>query len=192
LPKSCLSLHPLNFRKVFLDESFGLAKIAGLVLLVYGASHLNRKESILHSLHALAKDHACQLMIVSSLLVAVGRTIDGFMMRSVDPLVYTLSLCFFTDIFLLIWLTATGRMGSALAMFRTKLKIGAIAGAVDCYSYLMLLMAITRIEVSVAEPASMLGMVVTVILAHFFFKEQIKQRLVGVIVMFFGAWLLFV
>ena len=177
---------------VFLDESFGVAKIAGLALLVYGASHLNRKESILHSLHALAKDHACQLMIVCSLLVAVGRTIDGFMMRSVDPLVYTLTLCFFTDIFLLIWLTVTGRMGSALAMFRTKLKIGAIAGAVDCYSYLLLLMAITRIEVSIAEPASMLGMVVTVILAHFFFKEQIKQRLVGVIVMFFGAWLLFI
>ena len=177
---------------VFLDESFGAIKIAGLVMLVYGASHLNRKQSILHSLHALATDHACQLMIVASLLVAVGRTIDGFMMRSVNPIVYTLSLCFFTDVFLFIWLSVTGRLGSAMQMFRTKLKVGVIAGAVDCYSYLMLLIAITRIEVSIAEPATMLGMVVTVVLAHFVFGERIRERLVGVVVMFFGAWLLFI
>ncbi|MBW7997397.1 MAG: EamA family transporter [Candidatus Glassbacteria bacterium] len=177
---------------VFLGESFGPAKIAGLVLLVYGASFLHRKQSILHSLQALATDRACQFMIVSSVLVALGRTLDGFMMRSVHPLVYTLALCFFTDVFIFIWLAITGRLGSALEMFRSKLKVGALAGAVDCYSYLLLLIAITRIEVSVAEPASMLGMVVTVILAHFIFGERIKRRLVGVVVMFFGAWLLFV
>ncbi len=177
---------------VFLGESFGVAKLAGLVLLVYGASFLNKKQSILHSLHALATDRACRLMIVSSLLVALGRTLDTFMIRSVHPLVYALALCFFTDLYLLVWLIITGKMSSAREMFRSRLGAGMIAGAVDCYSYLLLLIAIMRIEVSVAEPASMLGMVVTVVLAHFLFGERIRQRLPGVVVMFFGAWLLFV
>lgn len=177
---------------VFLGESFGPAKICGLVLLVYGASFLHRRQSILHSLQALATDRACQFMIISSLLVALGRTLDSFMMRSVHPLVYTITLCLFTDLFLFVWLALTGKLGAACEMFRSKLRVGALAGAVDCYSYLLLLIAITRIEVSVAEPASMLGMVVTVILAHFIFGEQIRRRLVGVVVMFLGAWLLFI
>jgi len=77
-------------------------------------------------------------------------------------------------------------------MFKYRLKLGAAAGAVDCYSYLLLMFAITRIEVSVAEPASMLGMIVTVILAHFIFGEKIRKRLLGVVIMIAGAWLLFV
>lgn len=177
---------------VFLGESFGVAKLAGLVLLVYGASFLHKKQSILHSLRALASDRACRFMILSSLLVALGRTLDTFMMRSVHPLVYTLAPCLFTDLYLFIWLMVTGKLGSAREMFRTKLMAGTVAGAVDCFSYLLLLIAIKRIEVSVAEPASMLGMVVTVVLAHFIFGERIRQRLLGVAVMFFGAWLLFV
>ncbi len=176
---------------VFLGESFGVAKLAGLVLLVYGASFLHRKQSILHSLAALVTDRACQFMIISSVLVALGRTLDAFMMRSVHPMVYTLALCFFTDLYIFIWLALTGKLGSARQMFRSKLKAGTIAGAVDCYSYLLLLIAISRIEVSIAEPASMLGMVVTVVLAHFIFGERIRRRLPGVAIMFVGAWLLF-
>ena len=176
---------------VFLGESIGLLKLAGISLLVYGSSFLNRKQHILHSLKALATDRACQFMLLSSALVAVGRTVDGFMMRSVHPLVYCISLCIFTDIFLFVHLLATGRMGSAKAMFRTKLRVGATAGAVDVYSYLLLMYAITRIEVSIAEPASMLGMIVTVLLAHFILREKIRERLVGVVIMVGGAWLLF-
>jgi len=44
--------------------------------------------------------------------------------------------------------------------------------------------------VSVAEPISMLGMIVTVILARLILKERVGRRLVAVIVMIAGAWFL--
>jgi transporter family protein len=53
-----------------------------------------------------------------------------------------------------------------------------------------MLFAFTKIDVSVAEPASMLGMIATVILARLVFREKIGRRLVAVIVMIAGAWLL--
>ncbi|MBN2290270.1 MAG: DMT family transporter [Candidatus Glassbacteria bacterium] len=176
---------------VFLNESLTLYKVAGLVLLVYGASFLNRQRNLLLSLHALLKDRACRYMIFSSALVAVARTIDGFAIRNVHPLTYTFTLCIATMVFLFTHLLLTRRLGSALALFQRKTGTSIIAGAVDCYSYLALMFAITSIEVSIAEPASMLGMIVTVVLAHFIFREKIAGRLVGVVIMVLGAWLLF-
>jgi len=176
---------------VFLDESLDILKIFGIVLLIYGMSFLNRKQHILHSIKAVLTDKACQLMMVSSLLVAVGRTVDGFMVRTVHPIIYAYSLCIITCLFLLLYLLFTRRLGTAIGLFKSKWKIGSVAGAVDIYSYQLLIFAITRIEVSIAEPASMLGMIVTVLLAHFILKEKIRDRLIGVVIMIAGAWFLF-
>lgn len=177
---------------VFLDESLDLLKIFGIVLLIYGMSFLNRKQRILQSLKAVVTNRACQFMMFSSLLVAVGRTIDGFMVRTVHPIIYTFSLCIATLIFLFIHLLLTRRLAEAGKLFRQKWKIGATAGAVDCYSYLLLMFAITRIEVSIAEPASMLGLIVTVVLAYFILKERVRNRLIGVVIMIAGTGLLFI
>ena len=176
---------------IFLQESLTLYKIAGLVLLVYGSSFLSRQKNLLLSLMALIRDKACRFMLVCSALVAVGRTIDGFAIRHIHPLTYTFATCIAMTAFLFVHLLVTGRLKSARSLFRNKRRTSIIAGAVDCYSYLALMFAITGIEVSIAEPASMLGMIVTVILAHFIFREKIASRLVGVVIMILGAWLLF-
>ncbi len=176
---------------VFLQESLTLYKIGGLVLLVYGSSFLNRQKNLLLSLHALLQNKACRFMIISSALVALARTVDGFAIRHVHPLTYTFTTCIAMTVFLFVHLLLTGRLQSARSLFRNKRRISITAGAVDCYSYLALMFAITGIEVSIAEPASMLGMIVTVILAHFIFREKVANRLVGVVIMILGAWLLF-
>lgn len=175
----------------FLGESMTWLKAAGVGLLVYGASFLNRRGSLARSLKALLDHPACRLMLFSSALVAVGRTIDAFVVREVHPLVYTITLCLFTDLFLFLHLAWRGKLGNAFTLFRRKPLLGVSAGAVDVFSYLLLMIAITRIEVSVAEPASMLGMVVTVVLARIIFGERIRDRLIGVSVMLAGVWLLF-
>jgi len=176
---------------VFLEESLDILKIFGIVLLIYGMSFLNRKQHILNSLKALVTDRACQFMMLSSLLVAVGRTVDGFMVRSVHPIIYAYSLCIITCLFLFLYLVFTRRLAGAAGLFKTRWKIGSVAGAVDIYSYQLLIFAITRIEVSIAEPASMLGLIVTVVLAYFIFKEKIQERLIGVVIMIAGTWFLF-
>ncbi len=176
---------------IFLGESLTLTKLGGVLLLIYGTSFLNRRENLLHSLRALTREPAWKLMLVSSLLVAVGRTIDGFVVREVHPLVYTFALCLGTCCYLSLFLLLRGQLPAAARLLRTRWRVGLTAGAVDCYSYLLLMFAITRIEVSIAEPASMLGMVVTVILAALVFHERIRERLLGVAVMLLGTWLLF-
>ncbi len=177
---------------LFLGEHLGLFKVGGVVLLFYGASFLNRQGSVLHSLRSLADHPACRLMLVSSALVAVGRTIDAHVVRDVHPITYTLVLCIITDVILLLHLLWRGKLPGALRLMRSHPWLSTASGAVDVLSYLLLMFAVGRIEMSVAEPASMLGLVVTVVLARLIFREDIRGRLVGVSVMLAGVWLLFV
>ena len=177
---------------VTLGEPITLLKIVGVVLLVLGASFLNRQGSVWRSWVGLVRDPACRLMIICSLLMAVGRTIDGGVVQDVEPITY--AFCLYAGISLCLGLTLalTRGMGEALALLRKEPRAATTAGAINAYSYLLLLIAFTHIDVSVAEPASMLGMVVTVVLARFAFGERIRDRLVAVGVMIVGAWLLFV
>jgi len=77
---------------VFLGEAFTVLKVAGLILLVYGASYLNRQKNPFLSLSALLKDRACVFMIISSMLIAVGRTIDMTVLKYIHPVVYAFAL----------------------------------------------------------------------------------------------------
>jgi transporter family protein len=175
---------------ILLGETITAFKIVGILLLVVGASLLNQERNLLRSLGMLFKDRACLLMILCSILMAIGRTIDGFVVQDVPPMLY--AFCVYTGIslFLLIYLLLTQKTGEMLSLLRSRTKVAVAAGAVNAYSYVLLLFAFTKIDVSVAEPISMLGMIATVILARLIFKEKIGRRLVAVVVMIAGAWLL--
>ncbi len=181
----------LILTSIFLGESFSIFKIIGLLLLVYGASFLNKRQNIFLSLKSLFKDKAPLLMIVASLLIAIGRTIDGFVVQEVSPIIYALYIYTGISLFTLIYILFTRKLKNTISLLKEKPKIAVTAGAVNAFSYLFLLVAFTQIDVSIAEPASMLGMIVTVILANVVFKEKIKDRLVAVLIMLVGAWLLF-
>lgn len=175
---------------ILLGESITLFKVIGILLLIVGASLLNRQKNLLRSLAALFKDRACLMMILCSILMAIGRTIDGFVVQDVPAVIY--AFCIYTGIslFLLIYLLLVKKTGETLSLLRSRPKVAVVAGAVNAYAYVLLLLAFTQIDVSVAEPASMLGMIVTVVLARLIFKEEIGRRLVAVVVMIAGAWLL--
>jgi transporter family protein len=175
---------------VVLGEPISAIKILGILLLVLGASFLHRQRNIFSSLKALFRDRACLLMMLCSLLMAVGRTIDGFVVQDVHPIVYAFSIYVGISLCLLLYLLATRKLGDTIALLRSRTRVAATAGAINAYSYLLLLVAFTRIDVSIAEPASMLGMIVTVILAHVILKESVRSRLVAVITMIAGTWLL--
>lgn len=175
---------------ILLGEPITAFKIVGILLLILGASLLNRQKNLLQSLGALFKDRACLLMIVCSILMAVGRTIDGFVVQDIPPMLYAFCLYTGISLFLLIYLLLAKKTGEMLSLLRSRPKVAVAAGAVNAYAYVLLLFAFTKIDVSVAEPISMLGMIVTVILARLIFKEKIGRRLVAVIVMIAGAWLL--
>jgi transporter family protein len=175
---------------ILLGEPVTVLKIAGILLLFVGASLLNRTRNLLRSLGALFRDRACLLMILCSFLMAIGRTIDGFVVQDVPPMLYAFCVYASISLYLLVYLSLTKKTGEMLSLLRNRPGIAVAAGAVNAYAYVLLLFAFTQIDVSAAEPASMLSMIATVILARVVFKEEIGRRLAAVIIMIAGAWLL--
>lgn len=186
------ALFLLVLTAVFLDEKITILKLIGILVLLYGASYLNRRQGVITSLKAIFADRACFYMLACSFLMAIGRTIDGFFIRQFDPLMYAILIYSFMSLLLLVNVLRNKQLKSTYDLFNSRKSVTLTAGAVNAYTYLLLLYAITKIDVSVAEPASMLSMVVTVVLSHFMLKENIKGRLTGVLIIIIGAWALFI
>lgn len=176
----------------FLGEKLTLFKMAGLIFLFYGVSFLNRKSNILESFKAIFLDKSCQYMIAASLLIAIGRTIDGNAIRFTSPLLYAFYLNVGISLFLLAYILAKSNISTTIRLFNEKRKVATLSGGLNAYSYLFLLIAFTGIEISIAEPTSMTAMIITVILAGRILKENIKERLLGVAIMLIGLWMLFI
>ncbi|NPV50791.1 MAG: DMT family transporter [Candidatus Methanofastidiosum sp.] len=176
----------------FLEEKLTLFKILGLMFLFYGVSFLNRKSNILESFKAIFLDKSCQYMIGASLLIAIGRTIDGNAIRFASPLLYAFYLNVGISLFLLLYILTKSNISTTIKLFNEKRKVATLSGGLNAYSYLFLLIAFTGIEVSIAEPASMTAMIITVVLAGRILKENIKERLLGVAIMLIGLWMLFI
>ncbi len=182
----------LVISNIFLEESFTIYKLVGMVLLFYGAGFLNKQRNFIESFKAILNDRSCRMMIACSFLVAIGRVVDGFTVRSnVPPVIYVFSLSIITLIYSTLYIVLSGRTRIVINLFKEKPVTALSSGAVNAFSYLLLVVAFTRIDVSIAEPASMLSLIITVGLSSIIFKEKIKNRVVGVLVMIAGAWLLF-
>ncbi|MBC7194102.1 MAG: EamA family transporter [Caldisericia bacterium] len=177
---------------IFLNEKITLIKILGLSLLVYGSSFLLKKENFLESLKALLKNKGAKFMILSSMLIGIGRTIDGFSAKTgVSPILYSFFLYLFITIFLFFILLFQRNLSQSYNLIKNKTYLSIFAGLTNAYSYLLLLFAFRKIDVSIAEPSTMLGTIVTLYFSKILFKEDIKYRFIGVLIMILGAYLIF-
>ncbi|MHA1646641.1 MAG: DMT family transporter [Promethearchaeota archaeon] len=175
---------------IFLHESFSWLKLLGIALLFYGTTFLNKKHTFLESIKAVYKNRGCILMIIASFLMAIGRIIDRSMIKETPPAIYSFALYAWMGIYLGIWLLIHKQGEETIQVFKERPKSFLLGGAINAYSYLLLLIAFLEIEVSVAEPLSMLSVLLTIILSGLIFKEKIKDRLIGGAVMVLGAILL--
>lgn len=176
---------------IFLGEKLSLAKMGGILLLLYGASLLGEGENLIISMKNLTQNKASLYMVIASFFIASGRVIDGYAVGGVNPLIYAFGINLGISMFFLIYILSAKSMKKTIALFKERPKIAILSGTINSYSYLLLVFAFTHIDVSIAEPASMLSTVVTVILAHFIFGENIGKRLIPAIIMVCGVWLLF-
>jgi bacterial/archaeal transporter family protein len=175
---------------MFLGESLTLPKILGLMLIVGGAGVLEAEKGVPSPRRLLARQDA-RFMIASAALLAIGRVIDKGALDHFDPYTYALMTNMGIAFTLILVLAVQGKIRTlALAAERPWLTLA--TGAVNGVSYLMLLIALTQLDVSVAEPASGLSLIVTAILARIVFGEKMGWRLAGGIVLLGGVWLLFV
>jgi transporter family protein len=175
---------------LFLDEGLGWTKLAGMTFLVWGASFLNRRVNFAASLKALFQDPACLYMMTASGFLALGRVVDKATMASADPLVYACVLYYLISAYVLAAGLLLGQARRIGSIMRNRPLSAVAGGFINAWSYLLLLIALTRIEVSVAEPVSMTSVLVTMVIARRAFRESIRTRLLGALIMCAGAWLL--
>jgi transporter family protein len=181
---------------IFLGESFSVFKVLGICLLFYGTGYLSKNNdeetSFFRSLKAVYKNRGCQLMMLMSLLMAVARIFDRININNIDPAFYSFALYFLISLFLGIIILATRKYKLLPKTIKGRWKFFLGGAGANAYSYLFLLIAITAIDLSIAEPLSMLSVIISIILSYFVFKEAIRERLKGAIIMFLGTILLLI
>lgn len=170
-----------------LGESLTLLKLLGVALIFTGTSFLHDSNPFRGLLQVL-RDRACQMMLLSTLLVAAGRIIDKS--ANADPMTYSLLIYFLISMLMFLYLLARGRVKNSLALFRERPGAALACGFTNAYAYLLLLVVIQTMEVSIAEPATNISLLLAVLLGKLFFREDIRGRLFSVAAMVAGVWVL--
>lgn len=175
---------------IFLGEFITVTKFLGIVIILIGLSILKKMESPLKSILFILNDKPCKLMLLFVLLQSIGRILDKYFYVSTSPILYSTVLYFFISFNIYIYLLMKRKEKSIVHVFINKKAISIISGAINGYSYLFLLIALNHIELSIAEPVTQVSMIITMIFSHIYFKESIKEKIPGSILIFIGGWLL--
>jgi transporter family protein len=177
---------------IFRGEPFYWFKLIGIGFLFYGTTYLNKQQNLIASFKAIFSNRGCQMMIISSFLMAIGRLLDRNMIEQTDPAIYSFALYFLMGVYLILILIIRKKVTRTWKTFYNNPKPFLLGGFTNAYSYLFLLIAFLAIDVSIAEPLSMLSVIVSILLSAWIFHEKVRQRLVGAIFMVIGAILLLI
>lgn len=156
---------------LFAGDSFTIFKVLGIAVIFLGAFFLQKnngaKINFLKSKPVLA-------ILLSAFLFSVLRVIDSIAFKSLapPPIIYATAVYLSASGVILLFMFFKKEVSQIKKLFLEKPRVSIISGAVNGFSYLFLLFAITRIEISVAEPIAMLSLVVAVVLAKIKFKEN--------------------
>lgn len=180
---------------LFLGDAVTTLRIIGAVILFIGVFFLY-PGSLREKLVAIRTSNASWYMIGGSFFVAVGRTIDAFTTSEiasnivVNQSYYAFLINLSVGVYLLIFSLVRGQYSQLRRILREKPMTITLAGLTNGWAYLCLLLAIGYLQVTVAEPASLLSVFVTALLAKIFLHENVEQRLPGMVLMVIGAILL--
>jgi len=133
-------------------------------------------------------------MVGASLLMSIGRIIDGYALDLPDtfePLVYSFFIYFLITTILSLIIAVKKKIRQPIKIIRDQPALSVVAGLTNAGSYLFLLIAFTYLDVSIAEPIGALNVFVAMILARYIFQEEIKQRLIAAGLIILGVFFLF-
>lgn len=177
---------------LFLSEKITIQKIVGSILMIYGVSYLKKEKSISGSYKNILKSKGALAMIISSLLMAIGRVVDGFLTTSFNKLGYSLGVYLIITIyFFTVSLLSHKNVKVHIDYTKKNIIYLLLGGFCNAYAYFALLMAFKYMDVSIAEPVSMISALVSVIFSYIFFKEKIKVRIFGTILLISGAFVIY-
>ncbi|MCY3412360.1 MAG: EamA family transporter [Candidatus Heimdallarchaeota archaeon] len=176
---------------IFLNENVTPLRVLGGMTMFLGLFYLYPgplKEKIV----AIKSSSSSLLMIGGSIFIALGRAMDTYIIQSVDSRFYAILSNLFIGSIILLVVIIQHRLPDLKLIWTEKKKPIIMAGLVNGWGYFFLLLAIIDLEVTVAEPASLLSVFVTAYLAKKYLKEETKEKLLGMVIMFLGAVLLFI
>ncbi|MFX0115919.1 MAG: EamA family transporter [Candidatus Hodarchaeota archaeon] len=177
---------------IILGDDVGLFRILGGILMFIGVFFLYPGK-IADKLQHMKSSKGSLLMLGGSFFFALGRTIDAYAIRTIDSRIHAFLVLLSAGLIFLIIATFTKRLNDGLLALKNKPQTLILAGIANGWAYVMLLVAVsTGLEITVAEPASLLSVFVTAFLAKIILKEDIKERIPGMTLIVFGAILLFV
>lgn len=171
---------------IFLGEHVSIYRVFGAVTMFIGVFFLysgNFRDRLIEIWHS----RGSMYMIIGSIFVAFGRTIDTHIIHQINATYYAIISNFGIGAFLFFAALLQKKLSLTTQVLREKSKTVALAGIVNGWSYLMLLIAILYLEVTVAEPASLLSIFVTALLAKYILHEEVAKRILGMILMVIGA-----
>jgi transporter family protein len=176
---------------IFLGDNVGVFRALGGITMFIGVFFLYPGK-ITEKFKKIKSSKASLLMIGGSFFLALGRTVDAYAIRTIDSRIYAFSILFFAGLIFLLISIYSRRYNDGLRALKYDLKTVIFAGISNGWAYVMLLIAIAGLEVTVADPASLLSVFVTAFLAKLILKEEIKERIPGMLLMVLGAFLLFI
>jgi transporter family protein len=176
---------------IFLHDSITFTRILGSLIIFVGFFFLY-SGSLTMKLQKIKDSKASLLMIGGSFFIALGRTIDAFVVSEINQVLYAICMNLFVGIYLFIIVLVTGNINQIKTIFSNDGKDIFYSGLINGWAYLFLLIAILYLEVTIAEPASLLSIFVTAFLAKKFLEEHVRERMPGIIIIVFGSIFLFV
>lgn len=179
------------FSFFFLSEPFTLTKVIGVLLMMLGASLLADIRNPFYSLKYLFSDIPTRMMFLAIVSQSSGRVIDKYYLPDIEPVIYSTILYFFISFNLLVVLILRGNIGVVKKVFSEKPMLSIASGFTNGFSYLFLLYAIAKLDLSVAEPLTNLSVILTLLLSAVFFRENILSKLPGTMIILVGGWLLY-
>lgn len=181
----------VSFSFLFLSEPFTFTKSIGIILMIVGVSFLKNIHNPFYSLKYILTDIPSRLMFLAIITQSLGRIIDKYFLPNVHPITYATVLYLFIAFNLLAILMFRRKTHMVLTVFHQKPKLSIISGFTNGFSYLFLLYAILRIDLSIAEPLTNLSLILTLFFSASFFKENILEKLPGSVLILAGGWFLY-
>jgi transporter family protein len=166
------------------------AKAAGTALIVAGAAALQAAPRLTAGLRKLAADRPARRMLAYAMLLALTRMLDKAGAARAPAVVYAWTV--FTAIagLLAMELVRRGRLREVGECLAAAPAVALGAGLCNGGSFLLLVVALGRLPVSLAEPLTALSLLVSAALARAWLGEPVRARWLPTLAVVAGSWLL--
>lgn len=177
---------------IILGEVPTLLGLLGVLLIVYGSYAFNIKqwrEGYLAPFKALLKEPGPRLMLMVAFIWSITTNFDKIGVQNSSPIFWSIAINAFIAIFLLPVMLKKSEKG--LQVIRNNYKVLLPVGFFTALTVVLQMTAISLIFVAYVISIKRTSVIISVLFGYFIFKEKnIKERLLGSIIMVIGVVLI--